>query len=94
MATLDSSSTLAEIEAAYLDNVSYEEDASAPKARAFVTACKMLLLLRPSQLAAGGNVQFGDQAQLRAELERAQQYVDANLSAGYVRRLDFSNVRA
>ncbi|HEX8911075.1 MAG TPA: hypothetical protein VF796_01865 [Humisphaera sp.] len=47
MAALNSTSTLAEIEAAYMDNASYAEDGSAAKARAFVTACRLLILKTP-----------------------------------------------
>ena len=40
--------TLAEIRSAYLTNASYEEDASVAEARAFVTACRRLLVVLPS----------------------------------------------
>ena len=43
MSTLSSASTLAQVEAAYADNASYAEDNSVAKARAFVTACRLLL---------------------------------------------------
>jgi len=43
MSTLTSSSTLAEIEAAYDDSASYAEDRSPAKAKAFITACRMLI---------------------------------------------------
>lgn len=42
MATLNSSSTDAEVWAAYDDNASYEEDGSRAKALAFLTACRIL----------------------------------------------------
>ena len=44
MSTLSSSSTRADVEAAYADDASYAEDASVPNARAFVTACRLLIL--------------------------------------------------
>jgi hypothetical protein len=94
MASLDSSSTLAEIEAAYLDNVSYEEDNSTAKAAAFITACKMLLLKRPSSLSAGGSVTFGSQSDIRAELEAAQRWLSQSQEGGSVKHLDFRNVRS
>jgi hypothetical protein len=47
MSSLNSSSTLAQIEAAYTDNASYSEDNSVAKGRAFVTACRLLLLKYP-----------------------------------------------
>jgi hypothetical protein len=49
MSTLNSTSTLAQIEAAYADNASYAEDNSVAKARAFVTACRLLLLKYPNR---------------------------------------------
>lgn len=93
MATLSSSSTLAEIEAEYLDNVSYEEDNSTSKAQAFITACKMLLMKRPSQMAVSGGVTFGSQADIQAELENAKRWLQQNTQGGSVSYLDFSNVR-
>ena len=42
MSTLDSTSTLGQVESAYADNASYAEDNSVDKARAFVTACRLL----------------------------------------------------
>jgi len=54
MSTLSSSSTLTEIQAAYMDNASYAEDASTAKARAFVTACRLLLLKLPKRSVSGG----------------------------------------
>jgi hypothetical protein len=47
MSTLNSASTLAEIEAAYADNASYAEDNSVAKCRAFITACRLLVLKYP-----------------------------------------------
>jgi hypothetical protein len=54
MSTLSSSSTLAEIQAAYDDNASYEEDGDATKAAAFITACRMLLRRIPRRVSHGG----------------------------------------
>ena len=49
MSTLNSTSTLAQIEASYADSASYAEDNSVAKARAFVTACRLLLLKYPKR---------------------------------------------
>ena len=49
MSTLTSSSTIAQIEAAYTDNASYVEDNSVAKCRAFITACTILLLKLPAE---------------------------------------------
>ena len=43
MSTLNGSSTLAQVQAAYDDNASYAEDSSVSKCRAFLTACRILL---------------------------------------------------
>ena len=43
MSTLDSNSTRADVLAAYADNASYQEDNSLTKAKAFITACRLLL---------------------------------------------------
>lgn len=51
MSSLSSSSTLADIEAAYDDNASYAEDNSAGKAKAFVTACRLLIRRYPKMSA-------------------------------------------
>ena len=47
MSTLNSASTLAQIEASYADNASYAEDNSVAKCRAFITACRLLVLKYP-----------------------------------------------
>jgi len=49
MSTLNSASSLDDVFAAYLDSASYEEDMSVPKCRAFITACRCLLLLVPKR---------------------------------------------
>ena len=43
MATINGDSTTAEVRKAYDDNASYFEDDSVSKARAFVTACSILI---------------------------------------------------
>ena len=66
MATLTSASTLAEIKAAYADNASYLEDGSATKARAFITACTLLLLRLPKRVSKGGGQ--GEEIELDPQL--------------------------
>jgi len=51
---LDSSSSDAEILAAYQDNACYEEEGNVTKAKAFLTACRCLLLILPKRAAHGG----------------------------------------
>jgi hypothetical protein len=75
MSSLNSSSTIEQIKAAYADNASYSEDASVAKARAFVTACRLLLLKLPkSSGSAGGNVTLSPEL-IAKEMELAQAYV-------------------
>lgn len=79
MATLTSSSTAGEIEAAYLDNASYEEDGSVAKARAFITACRFKIHL----LADSAASPQGHQASIRTEkyqreIEAAQSFIRAS----------------
>ncbi len=76
---LSSSSTLADVKAAYLDAASYYENQSTSQALAFTTACRALLLLLPSETksAAGSEFQF-DPAQIRLQLEEATQFLKAN----------------
>jgi len=64
---LSSTSTLAQVQAAYDDNASYEEDGDAAKARAFITACRLLIrrLARSVEKSSGSIRQ-------RVELELAQ----------------------
>lgn len=96
MSTLDSSSTLAEIKAAYADNASYQEDASVSKARAFCTACRLLLLNLPKRVAHGGRGSEEIELELRLireELEAGKQWLAANSESGYVKHVSFENFR-
>jgi hypothetical protein len=78
MATLSSSSTLEQIQAAYDDNASYFEDGSVPKAKAFVTACR--LLLRQTPVATGtreGQLTLRPEL-IQAEMKSAIEWLQAN----------------
>lgn len=55
MSTLNGSSTLAEVMASYDSNASYVEDNSLTKARAFITACSILLRRTPSNMEKASN---------------------------------------
>jgi hypothetical protein len=97
---IDSSSTLEAVQAAYDDAASYAEDNSITKARAFVTACRILLRRMPRS--------SGDQVShlalspelIQAEIERGMQWIAANDtgvsgSAGPgTTRSDFQNFRS
>ena len=56
MSTLSSSSTLQEVLDAYVDNASYEEDSDVAKAKAFITACRILNEQRPLETSHGGKL--------------------------------------
>jgi hypothetical protein len=97
--TLTSASSNAEIEAAYVDNASYQEDADPVKARAFVTACRIILLIRPQRTARGNAVSLEYNLELiKEQLQEAQRWLAANpaaLGAGNpaIRHPDFTCFR-
>lgn len=96
--TLSSASTDAEVEDAYADNASYAEDGSVAKARAFITACRLLLLRRPSQASKGGPggaaLEF-DPTLYERQITQAEQYIAVNNTAAGsgVRYTDFADFR-
>lgn len=79
MATLSSTSTLAEVLAAYRDNASYEEDGSVAKARAFITAVRFQLgyAQRERKGGASGAEHEFNLEMLREELKDARAFVAA-----------------
>lgn len=99
MSTLSSSSTLAEVNAAYDDNASYAEDNSPAKARAFITACRILLRRMTSVVEHAGQKVERDPAQIQEQLEEARQWLashdttSASSGAGAVRHYDFQDLR-
>ena len=74
--TLSSSSTDAEVWAAYDDNASYQEDASRSKALCFVTACRILARRLP--ISAGRDGQSATRESLQAEVAAAQAWLISN----------------
>lgn len=100
MSSLTSSSTLAEIQASYIDNASYAEDGSVAKAKAFITACRVLLLKMPkSSNSREAGATYNSDLILK-EMEAAQAWVAANDSSPTntsggpsVSRLSFENFR-
>jgi len=69
-------STLAEAQTAYLANADWAETGSSSKAKTFVSACRALLLLMPTQAAQGDvSTQF-DMDAIREQMASAQQYVN------------------
>lgn len=99
MSSLSSVSTDAEVWASYDDNASYEEDSSVTKARAFITACRILLRRQPKRVRGGNDnheIEF-DPTRISKEMEEARQWISSNpsstASAGSVRFPDFAEFR-
>lgn len=99
MSTLTSSSTIAEIEAAYVDNASYVEDKDVAKCRAFITAARILLIKLPvSQAKAGASLTYSIDS-VRDALKEAQKWLedhstdDDDRAGPRVTRVDFRNFR-
>ena len=82
MASVTSSSTVAEIEAAYIDNGSYVEDQSVTKCRAFITAARALLIRLPSTATKGANTLSFNLENLKDELNAAQSWLEARDTSG------------
>lgn len=95
MSTLTSSSTLAQIEAAYADNASYAEDDSLAKAKLFETACRLLIFKLPRSAGHGdAQVTLND---LRDELRDVQSWIaqkGSNTTNPGVIHADFTEFRS
>jgi hypothetical protein len=78
MASLTSASTIAEIEAAYMDNAGYAEDRSPAMARAFVTACRFLLLKRPTEAGSGTDRLVLSPEQIAGQIKSAEEWLAVN----------------
>lgn len=89
MSTLSSSSSLSDVHAAYLDNASYREDGDPGKAAAFVTACRILLLLTPTSAAQQHTSLSLDVGQIQKELQKAESWLatSSQNTAGGVKHL-------
>lgn len=91
MAELGENATYLEIKQSYRRNMSYEEDGSVAKARAFITAINGLLAM-PSRSKTGGPAgteEEFDHATLRQQLIDARAYVAENDQVG-VTDVDFT----
>ena len=95
MSTLSSSSTDQQVWDSFDDNASFEEDGSASKAAAFVTACRILLRRRPQSTSVDGTTVSFDGGAIEKEMLRAQKWQAANRAnaAGGVRYINFSGIR-
>jgi len=96
MSTLDSTSTLAEVKAAYDDNASYAEDDSTTKAAGFATACRILLRRQPKVASLAGRGGHEIQVpvdQLKAELDAATSWLALKSDAGLIKHPSFEYFR-
>lgn len=98
MSALSSSSTDAQVVAAYDDNASYAEDNSVAKCRAFVTACRFLIRRRPTSLSQNGRSVAFDVRMVQDELKAANEWLsthsDSAQDAGpRITRADFRDFR-
>lgn len=82
MSTLSSASSLTAITNAVMDNMSFEEDGSLAKARAFVTAANLWLLKNAGSSSRDGNSLTLNVAQIQAMVEQARAYVAQSAAAG------------
>jgi hypothetical protein len=76
--SLTSSSTLVEVQAAYDDNASYAEDGDVAKAKAFITACRILLRRMPKESGTREQHFKMNPELIQKEMDAAQQFVAAN----------------
>lgn len=93
---VDSSSTLAEVEAQYDDNADWREERSLAKAKLFAQACR-ILIRRYKSTGSGGGMSYGrDMGRLADELDAATTWIGTSQAAtagGSVRRLNFQDAR-
>jgi hypothetical protein len=96
VSSISSASTLDQIKNSYLDNGSYQEDSDVGKARAFCTACRLLLLMLPQSTRKGDSELTLSIESIRSELKLAKQWLataNAAAAGGGIRYADFSNLR-
>ena len=81
MATVDSSSTLAQVQAAFDDACSWVEDQDIAKARALVTAGTILLRRVPSTATKGSNALSSSNNEISKAIAEARVYIQAHDAA-------------
>jgi hypothetical protein len=82
LSTLTSASTDAQVRAAYDNNASYEEDGSVAKAKAFITACRILVHRLPKRIQKSQDIVDLTVTEVQAELKAARQFVASSASSG------------
>jgi len=91
------SEQFAALRAAYDENASYLEDGSAAKARAFITACRRVLMHLPKRVNAGGG--GGEEVEmevrvLQDQIADAQAFLtQSNLASAPKRHISLENFR-
>jgi hypothetical protein len=95
--SVDSTSSLTEVQAQYDDNASYFEDNSIAKAKLFVTACRILLRRTASQMVKGSNQVNLNVPLIEKQLKDAEEWLLARDTAfrpgPSVTRSDFRRFR-
>lgn len=92
-------STLADARQAYLDNADYADVASPSKARAFITACRSLLILQPARSMASSHQVEYQPSLIAQQLQEARDWLAINdptgggNGAGHKRYFDISGLR-
>lgn len=79
---LDSTSGYSDAKAAYLDNMTWYEDGSVSKAKAFVTACSMLLFLIPKRQQDGQFDTEIDPGVIKGQMADARKFADGQNASG------------
>lgn len=78
MAALSSANTIAEIEAALMDNASFEEDGSLTKALAVITAGNLWLIKRPVSTSRDGDSITLNVHAVQALIDQARAFASAH----------------
>lgn len=76
--SLSSTSTKAEVNAAYEDNCGYDVEGDVTKARAFVVACRFLIRRMAEEVQHGDEVVKDRYEKIQAELGKAESWIGAN----------------
>ena len=96
MSTLDSSSTLADAEAAYADNLGYRREDSVAKALLFAEACRLLFHKKPKVASHGGRVGREvhlEPAEYLQEAKHAEAWAAARNTNGQIKHPSFEDFR-
>lgn len=98
--SLTSSSTLAEVQAAYDDNADYDVENDTAKCKLFIQACRIYLRRMVNRADHGAASVWDDYEKVEAELKAAKAWLQANdstaaptVSPGSIRHVSFENFR-